>query len=124
MKIVTDTHSLFWYFTADKKLSKTAKVTIDNADNIFIPTIVLAELLYIFNKKKKQDQFDLILTEFRENLKYIIVSLDLGIIESMIEFSTSLEIHDAAIVATSSIMKIPFLTKDRTIRKVYKNTIW
>lgn len=124
MKILTDTHSLFWYFIADKKLSKVAKEGIDNADNIFIPTVVLAELLYIFNKKKKQDQFYSILSEFKENPKYIVVSLDLGIIEEMIRFSTSLEIHDAAIVATASILKLSFLTKDRAIRKIYKNTIW
>lgn len=124
MKILADTHSLFWYFIADRSLSKIAKEIIDNADNIYIPTVVLAELLYIFNKKNKQDQFDLILKEFKENPKYIIVSLDLGIIESMIKFSGQLEIHDAAITATASNLKLPFLTKDRTIRKIYKDTIW
>lgn len=124
MKIVTDTHSLFWYFIADKKLSKSAKEIIDNAENIFIPAVVLAELLYIFNKKKKQNQFYPILTEFKENPKYIVVSLDLGIIEAMVRFSASLEIHDAAIVATASVLELPFLTKDRMIKKVYKNTIW
>lgn len=124
MRILTDTHSLFWYFIADKKLSKVAKESIDNADNIFIPTVVLAELLYIFNKKKRQDQFYSILSEFKENPKYIVVSLDLGIIEEMIRFSASLEIHDAAIVATASILKLSFLTKDRAIRKIYTNTIW
>lgn len=124
MKIVTDTHTLFWYFTADGKLSKVAREIIDSAENIFIPTVVLAELLYIFNKKKNQKQFHLILNEFKENPKYIIVSLDLGIFETMMEFSSSLEIHYAAIVATASVLGLSFLTKDRAIRKVYKNTIW
>lgn len=124
MKIIADTHSLFWYFIADKKLSKSAKEMIDNAENIFVPTVVLAELLYLFNKKNKQTQFSSILTEFKENPKYIVVSLDLGIFETMIGFSNSLEIHDAAIVATAIVLGVPFLTKDETIRKVYKNTIW
>lgn len=54
---VTDTHSLVWYLTEDKKLSKSALSIFTKADNgdtiIIVPTIVLAEIIHICEKKKK-----------------------------------------------------------------------
>ena len=52
MSIVTDTHALYWFLTADKRLSRAAKNTIEESETIIIPTIVLLEFLYLFQKKK------------------------------------------------------------------------
>ena len=53
VSIIIDTHTLYWFLTADKRLSRIAKNTIEETETIVIPTIVLLELLYIFQKKKQ-----------------------------------------------------------------------
>ncbi len=50
MRYVADTHTLVWYFTNDKRLGAIAYNTLEGLiekGEILIPTIVLAELLYI-----------------------------------------------------------------------------
>jgi len=50
MKYVVDTHSLVWYFSQDKRLSKKVKDLLRDAeagkDEIVIPAIVLIRLLW------------------------------------------------------------------------------
>lgn len=124
MNIVIDTHTLFWFLVADKRLSRTAKNTIEEAKAIVIPTIVLLELLYLFQKKKQADLFPTALKSFKKNKKYIFASLDVAILEEVLKVDSLLESHDRVIVATSQMLDFPIVTKDRTIRKMYKETIW
>lgn len=53
MLYTTDAHSLVWYFTEDPKLSKKALEAFDetvNEGSIIVPTIVLAEIMFIARK--------------------------------------------------------------------------
>lgn len=56
MIYVTDTHSFLWYLSNDERLSKNAKFVFDGAESgdnvILVPTIVLAESLYVIEEKK------------------------------------------------------------------------
>ncbi len=124
MKIVADTHTLFWYFRIHQKLSSAAKQFLLAADKIFIPTIVILELSYLMNKMKLKDEFLSILREIEINERYVIISLDIGIVKVMIALTGTLEIHDKIIVATATLFNSPLVTKDPQIQKVYKNTIW
>ncbi len=124
MNIVVDTHTLFWYFRIHKKLSPEAKQFLLEADKIFIPTIVILELSYLMGKMKLKNEFLLILREIEINERYVITSLDIGIIKVVINLAGTLEIHDKIIVATSMLFNLPLVTKDPQIQKVYKNTIW
>lgn len=58
---VTDTHSLVWYLTNDKKLSARANAIFDAAEReetiIIIPAIAIAELYYLHSKQPKFDDF-------------------------------------------------------------------
>lgn len=50
---VADTHSIVWYFTDDPQLSENAlKAFVQTTENglILIPTIVLAEIIFIAQK--------------------------------------------------------------------------
>lgn len=124
MNIVIDTHTLFWFLVADKRLSRTAKNTIEEGKAIVIPTIVLLELLYLFQKKKQTDVFSLAFEKFKNDIKYIFASLDLATVEEVLKVHLPLEIHDRIVVATAQMLKLPIVTKDRAIRKTYKETIW
>lgn len=124
MNVLLDTHALFWLFTSDKRISIKAKLKFREAKKVFIPTIVLLELLYLLNKKKLNGQFLKILDQLKAEGRINFVSLDMAIVENMPKQDFVLEMHDNAIVTSAQILSLPIITKDRTIRKVYKNTIW
>lgn len=124
MNIVIDTHALFWYLGKDSRLTKVAERYIDDATNIFIPTIVLLELLYLFKKLKLSEKFPKILENLKKDKKYIFPSLDLDLVEADRQMSDKLEMHDSVIVTTAEVLNSPLVTKDETIQKIYKNTIW
>lgn len=126
MKVLVDTHTLFWYSLADlhKHLSKKAKEVLLNADQIFVPTIVILELYYLMRKLNLIDHFSTILEEIETSKKYLIITLDINIVKSTLKQTEALEMHDRVIVATSESLSQAIVTKDETIRKIYKNTIW
>jgi len=55
MNFVTDTHALLWWFIDSPKISPKASEIFQKCENgeniIFIPSIVIAEGLSIFEKK-------------------------------------------------------------------------
>ena len=124
MNAVVDTHALYWFLNADKRLSKKAKTAIEEAVRVVIPTIVLLELFYLLQKKGQREAFSLAFEKFKNNNKYIFASLDLTAVEEVIKMSSALEMHDSIVTATAQMLKLPIVTKDRTIRKMYKETIW
>ena len=126
MKVLVDTNTLFWYSLADlhKHLSKKAKEVLLNADQIFVPTIVILELYYLMRKLNLIDHFSTILEEIETSKKYLIITLDINIVKSTLKQTEALEMHDRVIVATSESLSQAIVTKDETIRKIYKNTIW
>jgi len=55
MDCVTDTHSIVWYFTDDPRLSRHALEVFEKTTQegvIIIPSVVLAEIMYIAGKGK------------------------------------------------------------------------
>ncbi|MBI2019986.1 PIN domain-containing protein [Candidatus Daviesbacteria bacterium] len=124
MNIVVDTHTLFWFLTADKRLSTLAKETLEKAQKVFIPTVVLLELFYLVNKKASAEIFRKLHDKLKTNPKFIFVSLDMVIAEKVIETNLRIEMHDLVIIASSQILKAPLITRDETIQKVYKKIIW
>lgn len=124
MKIVIDTHSLFWYLIHDKRLSERAKLTIRSASRIYVPTIALLELLYLMRKLKLDKQFPKLFDKLKVTKKYTIVSLDTELVESLAKFRFPLEIHDNIIVSTAKNLNLPLVTRDTQIKKIYKNIIW
>ena len=67
MKAVLDSHALFWYLTANPKLSAKAKFAIESYETIVIPTIVLLEAFEICLVKGKVDLFTKLLDSLPTN---------------------------------------------------------
>ena len=70
MNFVADTHALIWWFTDSPKLSQKASQIFEQCERgesiIFVPSIVVAELLSIFDKKRIAFNFkNLFNTDFR-----------------------------------------------------------
>ena len=86
MYYVADAHGIIWYLTEDKKLGKKANSIFNRADNgeeiIIIPTIVLAEIMHICNKRKLNIKIKDILEKIKGSLNYVPYSLDLDVLET------------------------------------------
>ena len=127
MKWVVDTHSLVWYFTKDKRLSKRVKEIIQKGERgqeeVILPSIVLLETIAISEKKKIK--FDIKkLFEFLESLPNLIVAdLDLELIKEVTKTPKILDLHDRIIVAVSQIYEAVILTRDSQI-KLFAKTLW
>ena len=127
MRWVVDTHSLVWYFTKDKRLSKRVKEIIQKGEKgreeIILPSIVLLETIAIAEKKKIK--FDIKkLFEFLESLPNLIIAdLNLELIKEVTKTPKILDLHDRVIVAVSQIYEAVILTRDSQI-KLFAKTLW
>ncbi len=117
---VTDTHSLVWYFTESPRLSRrTLKVFEKTVKEgiIIIPTIVLAEIMYIAKKGRITMSFDETVKKIEDSENFEITPLDLAILKKADEIDYELEMHDRLIVATALFFDASILTKDQTIKE-------
>ena len=127
MRWVVDTHSLVWYFTKDKRLSKRVKEIIQKGEKgreeIILPSIVLLETIAI--AEKKRIKFDIKkLFEFLESLPNLIIAdLNLELIKEVTKTPKILDLHDRVIVAVSQIYEAVILTRDSQI-KLFAKTLW
>ena len=128
MDYVTDTHSLVWYFTEDRRLSENAYAAFEETievGSIIVSTIVLAELMYICQKGRISLTFSETLARLEEYDNFEIVPLDIDTLRVANNISADLEMHDKLIMATALYLDIPLITKDEQIREVdIVNIIW
>ncbi len=73
---VVDTHALLWHLTEDTKLGRKAKEVLDKADRgettAVIPAIILAEALFILEKKRADLKFKDVLRKIERSLNYVV----------------------------------------------------
>ncbi len=129
MNYVADTHALLWWFTDSPKLSKKAAAIFEECERgeivIFIPSIVIAEALSIFDKKRVSFDFKKLLKRINESEHFVIVSLDYPVLQRMIEFTDIPELHDKIIVSTAKHLDLPIITKDTVLRGIsHIKAIW
>lgn len=128
MNYVADAHTIVWYFIDDPRLSQNARQAFEQtltAGVIFIPTIVLAEIMYISQKGRISMTFEdtLFHIEMYENFR--ITALELDILKVAATISGDLEMHDRLIVATALHFDAHLITRDEQItRSRVVNTVW
>lgn len=128
-RYVIDTHSLVWYFTKSVSLSEKAKNCFKQCENneatIIIPTIVLAESLYISEKKKISFNYESFITGIFASTNYSIHPFDFEVLLELPKLTQIPEIHDRIIVATALLTSSTLITKDRAIiSSALVRTIW
>ena len=128
MKYVTDTHSLVWYFLEDSRLSVNALQAIDGTlsnGEIIVPTVVLAEIMFISRKGRIPISFQETVERIEKYENFTIVSLDMDILVAADGLETELEMHDKLIVATAIIHRASLITRDTQIRNSrIVRTVW
>ena len=129
MIYVTDTHSLIWFLSDNRSLSTKAReifeITEKGKNIIVIPTIVLAELFHICEKKNILNLFSEIINKLKTGTNYIVYNLDLDVIIECKNLNKIPEMHDKIIAATTKILGVVLITKDQEIQaSAYIKTIW
>ena len=129
MSFVADTHALLWWFTDSPKISPTVSKIFERCERgeiiIYIPSIVLAEALSVFEKKRIDFDFKKLFRMLQEAENFIVTPLDLPILQKMIDVKEVTELHDKIIVSTAKFLKVPLLTKDKILHNISSiKTIW
>jgi len=116
---VVDTHALVWHLEDSPKLGNAAaRILRNRASELIIPTIVLAEALYLSAKNPPRVSWDEVLRFIASAAHLTIFPLDDDIVS---ELPVHLEMHDAIVCATAVYWKdvlllgSAVLTKDREI---------
>lgn len=121
---VVDTHTLIWFITENHTLSKRASQILEQAEKaeveVLIPTIVLAEITYIAQKKKVKITVNEVLERIQEGDGFIVVPFDFPIFQIVLKLPEDWEIHDRIIAATARYYGAQLITKDETLRKSSK----
>ena len=126
---VADTNSLVWYFTGSKKLGQKALEVFRNSLSgksiIFIPTIVLAEIIDIIEKKRISVNYEELLDEIEKGSNFEIYPLDVNVLKTLKEIKGISELHDKIIYAIAKLLEAKVITKDADIQSSNMvETIW
>ena len=129
MMYVTDTHSLIWFITESSSLSSKVKEIFEKAEKgeniIVIPTIVLAEMIHISERKGFEESLNKIIHMVNTSTNYLIYDLEVAVVLECRSLIKIPEMHDRIITATARILKAKVLTKDKEIKDSnYIETIW
>ncbi len=122
-RYVTDTHAFIWYLQSSVRLSTNANNVFKDADNgnheIFVPSIVLVELIYLTEHKRIErklvtDAFDLLTAD---SANYIIAPLDIETARVLpdIDRNKIPDMPDRVIASTARRLSIPQITRDQRI---------
>ena len=129
MNYVVDTHALLWWFTDSPQLGPQATQIFQKCEQgksvLFVPSIVIAEALSIFDKKRVVFDFRKLFAKITKSENYFIISLDLSILQKMIDLKDIPELHDKIIVSTAKYLNLPLITKDSVLRNLpHVKTVW
>jgi PIN domain nuclease of toxin-antitoxin system len=129
MNFVTDTHALLWWFVDSPKISPKPSEIFEKCEQgeniIFIPSIVIAEALSIFEKKRVSFDFKKLFKKINESENFVLISLDYPILQKMVELKDITELHDKIIVSTARYLNFPIITKDSVLQNLtYIKTVW
>ena len=118
----------FWFVNSPKISSKASEVfeKCEQGENvIFIPSIVIAEALSIFDKKRITFTFKELFKKINDSVNFVIIALDYPILQKMVDLKDIPELHDKIIVSTAKYLNLPVITKDETLQNLaYMKTIW
>ena len=120
MILVIDTHVLVWFLRRSVRLSDPALAAIqDQGNQIIVPTMVLAEIRYLYAKNRIPVSLDEVLAFVEGDARVSIHELNIEIVQS---FPIELDIHDAIICGTAIVLQrsrgeeVRVVTVDRRIR--------
>ena len=103
MTYVMDTHPLVWFLEGSPRLSTAAQnALIDATVQVVVPTIVLAEITFLYARHRIAFDLPHVLAHMASAANCLVYPLDGAVVERL---PTTLNIHDAIIVATGLVFR-------------------
>jgi predicted nucleic acid-binding protein len=126
---VADAHALVWYLAGDSRLSKRVGQIFEQAEDatvqVLIPTIVLAEITHIAQRKKVKVTIDVVLKRIEIGSGFVVVPFDLAVFQIALKLPDDWEIHDRIIAATALYYGSTLITKDKILQVSDEiDTLW
>ena len=112
-----------------RRLGAEAQTILQQAESnqatIFIPTMVLAEILYLSEKKRISLTFEQLLAYLNTHADFVEMPLDQLVVRAAHEIKDIPELHDRLIAATARIKAHPLITNDGIIQdSTFVTTVW
>lgn len=118
---VADTHALAWYFTGAGKLGSEAldvfRASASGRGLIVVPTIVLAELMWISEKKRIGLEFHELVDRIEASQNFEVYPFDMEVLRTAERIRSIPELHDRIVVATAMLVGAKVLSKDEDLRQ-------
>lgn len=116
---IADTHSLLWYFARPDRLGNQARLVFDEVANgtanLFIPAIVVAELIFTVENKPIQANIDEILQGLVSSPNITLLDLTVKTTMRLQTLTAIPEMHDRLIVADAIEHQATLVTYDKAI---------
>lgn len=120
-KFVTDTQAIIKFINGQKvispKITSIFKDTDKGKNIVIIPSIVLFEIGYLYEKSRIPVSINDMENIIRTSVNYIEEKLSIDIIKAAFEISDIPELHDRLIAGTARYLDIPLITNDPVILK-------
>lgn len=128
-RYVADTHALWWYLTAPRRLSTTAAEIFQSAATgnatIVVPAIVTAEFYFLSVKENRPTPPDVLLQDLASVVRVELSNLGIAQLVLLERLPEIPDIHDRLIAAESWYRNAPLLTRDPVLRASEQlETIW
>lgn len=125
---VTDTVGLILRMER-RKMGAIAKSIFESAERgktvIHIPTMVFAEMLYLYEKRRISVSPNDIATYMVRYPNYKDAPMDFAVIQAAANISDIPELHDRLIAATAKALNFELITNDHVIQaSSFVNTVW
>jgi PIN domain nuclease of toxin-antitoxin system len=119
MNYISDTHPLVWLLTGSSQLSQAARDAFNDATSrIIVPAIVLAEIKHLYARGRIAVDVSDALSLVASKPNCVTHPLDEAVVDRL---PTSLDIHDAILVATALVYQdslrepVALITRDAAI---------
>ncbi len=116
---VTDTHSLIWYLLNSSKLSFEASKAFEEIEagkaQLIIPTIVIAEIIYLIKRNKIEADINALIQKIQESNNFRISPLNMDVLLCFKKQKVILEMHDSLIMCEAIIQSARIITNDKEI---------
>ena len=118
-KYVTDTQALVKFLNGKKVINDNVDLIFKKADEgkniIVIPSIVIFEIGYLYEKKRIPISVKEIKSLLKDSINYREEKLSIDIIQSAYEITDIPELHDRLISGTARYLNLPLITNDQVI---------